>query len=313
MNAARPLLVCAAVALCGCGGLGAFGVRPVLLRGAGSHEGEVTALAVLELRSSHERFGGLSGIELSADGRSLWLVSDRGHWLVAQLDRDPRGALRGLHDWRVGPLLDLDGRPLTGSAMDAEGLTRSPDGGWLVSFEQHHRIWHYAPQLSSRPRPVPTPAELRGAPANSGLEAIVALADGRLVLISEGFRGPGDTLRGWIGRPGSYDPFFYVRSEGFVPTDLAVLPEGDLLVLERRFTLLTGVSARIRRVSAAALRPGARVTAREIFRVRPPLAVDNFEGLAVERREGATYIYIVSDDNFSALQRTLLYQLRLDR
>lgn len=312
MIPSRTLLVYAALALSACGGVGALRVRPVALRGAGTRAGEVTALAVLELRSSHERFGGLSGIELSADGRALWLISDRGHWLVAQLERDARGALRGLRDWRVGPLLDLRGAPVSGSAVDAESLVRAPDGGWLVSYEQHHRIWRYAPSLASRPRPVAVPPELRGAPANGGLEAIAALADGRLVLLCEGFRGPGDTLRGWIGRPGAYEPFAYVRSDGFVPTDLALLPGGDLLVLERRFTLLTGVSTRIRRVSAAALRGGARVEAREIFRVRPPLAVDNFEGLAVERRGGATYLYLVADDNFSALQRTLLYQLRLE-
>ena len=33
---------------------------------------------------------------------------------------------------------------------------------------------------------------------------------------------------------------------------------------------------------------------------------DNFEGIAAERRNGATRLYILSDDNFSPAQRTLM-------
>jgi hypothetical protein len=306
------LLLCALLPVVACGGA-ALRVRSVPLAGAGARSGEVVAVALLELRSAHGRFGGLSGIELAADGGALWAVSDRGHWLRAELQRDARGALTGLGAWQAGPLLDLGGRPVRDAWVDAESLVRAPDGALLVSFEQHHRLWRYAPTLAATPREVPVPAGLRAAPANGGLEAIAALADGRLVLLCEDHAGPDGALRAWIGRPGRYEAFSVVPTEGFVPTDLAPLPGGDLLVLERRFTVLTGVSIRIRRIPAAELRAGARLVPREIFRVRPPLAVDNFEGLAAEQRRGVTYLYLVSDDNFSALQRTLLYQLRLVR
>ena len=40
--------------------------------------------------------------------------------------------------------------------------------------------------------------------------------------------------------------------------------------------------------------------------------MDNFEGLALRRdRAGRTLLYLVSDDNFVPLQRTLLLQFRL--
>lgn len=56
-------------------------------------------------------------------------------------------------------------------------------------------------------------------------------------------------------------------------------------------------------------------TRRELATLRPPLTVDNFEGLAV-REEGAeanrrTFLYIVSDDNFSSGQRTLLMKFEV--
>ena len=43
----------------------------------------------------------------------------------------------------------------------------------------------------------------------------------------------------------------------------------------------------------------------------PPLSVDNFEGLAVREEGGRTFLYIVSDDNFSGSQRTLLMKFEV--
>jgi hypothetical protein len=46
--------------------------------------------------------------------------------------------------------------------------------------------------------------------------------------------------------------------------------------------------------------------------LRPPLVGENFEGIAVRRgARGRVLIYLVSDDNFNALQRTLLLQFSL--
>ena len=50
----------------------------------------------------------------------------------------------------------------------------------------------------------------------------------------------------------------------------------------------------------------------ELAQLVPPFTVDNFEGLAVfPDKRGGTIIYILSDDNFNPLQRTLLLQFRL--
>ena len=50
----------------------------------------------------------------------------------------------------------------------------------------------------------------------------------------------------------------------------------------------------------------------ELAQITPPISIDNFEGLAVFPEEkGGAIIYILSDDNFSPFQRTLLQQFRL--
>ena len=81
-----------------------------------------------------------------------------------------------------------------------------------------------------------------------------------------------------------------------------------LLVLERRYTLIGGVSAIIRKVKRDAIKAGATLEGDELAMLRAPLSVDNMEGIATRRGpNGETLIYLISDDNFSPLlQRTLL-------
>lgn len=273
--------------------------------------GALTLLAAYELRSSHPRFGGLSSLELTRDGRTLVLLSDRGHWLSARLGLAPGGALKSLDDWQIQPIRDAGGQPVRRPWHDAEAVARAPDGAWLIGFEWQHRIWRYPRGLlGSRPVPLRLPPALHEAPGNGGLEAVAALPDGRLLLICEHFLNEDGTHRGWIGKDGALQPLSYIGEEGFAPTDLAVVPgSGDVLALERAFSVLRGNRARIVRLRAAALHPGARLRGEELARLEPPMRVDNFEGLAVQRHPtGRLLVYLVSDDNFSVLQRTLLYQ-----
>ena len=78
-------------------------------------------------------------------------------------------------------------------------------------------------------------------------------------------------------------------------------------MLERRFTWLGGFGSRIVRVRGDHIRADAALEGSEIATIDPPLTSENFEGIAVRPLPGGgAYIYLVSDDNFHALQRTLL-------
>lgn len=284
--------------------------------------GRLTLLRTLELRSDHPSFGGLSGIVISGDDDGkrvrMMAVSDRGHWLEARLALDTNGVLEGIGGWRIRSLRDPQGRPVSankaGKLFDAEAVARDSDGSLLVAFEQVHRLWRYRPNLDAPAKPVDLPRVVAEAPGNGGLEGITVLADGRLLLISERHENPGGdgSLRGWLGREGRFDPVSYVPSDDFSPTDLATLPNGDVLVLERSYSVARGVRARVRRIPAATLRVGARLEPAEIARLVPPVPVDNFEGIAVRIDGNRTFVYLISDDNFNPLQRTLLLQLRLN-
>lgn len=276
--------------------------------------GPLTYLGGLRLRSSSRIFGGLSGLEVSEDGRRLLAISDRGFWFSANLVFGGDGRLSGLTNTDLSRMRGRDGKPLTRRFLqDAEALARDGED-YLVAFEGAHRIWRYSAARGAAAAGEPTHAVpgLRGLPSNGGLEALTVLGPGVLLALSEDGRTPEGDLRGWFIDGAKHDEVSFVTQGRFKPTDLAVLPSGDLLVLERSFSGLGGFGARLSVIDRETVLPGARLSGREIARFRAPLVVDNFEGLAVVEVGGRTLLYIVSDDNFSAFQRNLLLMFELD-
>lgn len=266
-------------------------------------------LGVLSIDGSAFGADGLSGLHVSPD-LTLTAISDRGRWGQARLLLRPDGSPLGLENARSGALRDTAGRPLTSALTgDAECLAALPDGSWLVGFERNHRIWHY-PSLDGAALPIRAPPELALAPTNGGLESLGVLPDGRWLAIAEQQRPEEDeTARiAWIGGPGNWRSTAYRPAPGFDPSDLCPLPDGGALVLERRFALTEGFSARITRLPPLPAVPGL-LEGGEIVRLDTPLPTDNWEGIAAFRHGGRGLVAVISDDNQFVLQRTLLMVL----
>jgi hypothetical protein len=266
------------------------------------------------LRASDRRLGGLSGFRVSADGTRLTAISDHGYWLTATLAYDGRGFLVAAGDAAIGALTAESGRPLTENRVgDAESLERVR-GGWLVGFERRHRLVFYrdTDPPFSRAAPFPTPAGLGAAPPNEGLETLASLPDGRLLAITEGLTIAEGDLRGWVFESGGWRTLSYARTGLFQPSDAIALPNGDVLVLERRFSYIGGFASRIVRLRYADIAPDARLNGEEIALIERPLVTENFEGIAARTgANGETLLYIVSDDNYQTLQKTLLFMFAL--
>ncbi|MCZ6874724.1 MAG: esterase-like activity of phytase family protein [bacterium] len=273
--------------------------------------GAMTFLNGFKLSSIDKRFGGLSGLAIQPDGSVLYVVSDHGHALSVRLKHDQQRRLVGFGDWTIMPLKTPGGGVVGGELQDAEALVRKADGSFLVAFEGLHRIWHY-PDLLSIPHPILTPPDLQQAPRNGGIEAMAMLPDGRLLVLTEGYKNAHGDYKGWIIHRDRFSPLSYARTRGFKPTDLAVLKH-DVFVLERHYFSFFGASVRIRHLAGNHIQAGAHLRGREVLHLQHPLTVDNFEGMAVEdSKRFGTLIYLISDDNFSPLQRTLLLQFRLE-
>lgn len=242
------------------------------------------------------RLHGLSDLAVSADGR-LASISDAGDLLTARLTLDAAGRPTGLADARLGPLPGMDGAPLQGKGRaDAEGLALMAGGDRLVSFEHDHRIWRY-PAAGGPPRPAPMPAE--AFTDNNGMEAIAALPGPGAYAV-----GAEDSGHTWSCRlSGGCRPSYSVEIPAGAGAGLvgaAALPGGRIAWLIRAWRPLAGnhIALTIRDPA------GAEIDRLELAR---PLTVDNFEGLAaVPQADGRIRLYLISDDNFSPQQRTLL-------
>ncbi|WP_449233057.1 esterase-like activity of phytase family protein [Azospirillum doebereinerae] len=267
--------------------------------------------------------GGLSGLWVAPDGGRFVAVGDTGLVATGGLEYDAAGRLSGATDLRARRLAVEEGLSKRKQRTDAEELARLPDGGWLVALERDHRILRY-PSGDSGPDgapvsvPVP-PGVTEDTPPNSGLESLTRLSDGRFLTIEEGEDGAVQERRAWVTRGaalperrGDWLPLTYRTAPRFRPTGVAPLPDGGALVLERRVSLLGGWSSRIVRVAATDLRTGAVADGRELARLEAPLLNDNFEGIATRSGPaGETLVYLVSDDNFSSLQRGYLVMFAL--
>jgi hypothetical protein len=266
-------------------------------------------LGALELDTGAIGFGGFSGLHLDDDLR-ITAISDLARWMTARLVlRDGRPA--GLSDLRTGRLRDGAGQPLArGYGGDAEGLARLPDGSWLVSFERWHRLRAFR-GFNDPGTYVEAPPGLDRAPFNGGVEAMAALSDGGLLLITESMRTGADPRlrRAWLGGPGAWKAVSYRAAADFDPADAAALPEGGAVVLERRFSLFGGFGGRVVRLTAAQLRdaePGAVLDGQEVLRLSSPLPTENFEAIGAARHGGRTLLAVLADDNENMLQRSLL-------
>lgn len=274
--------------------------------------GRLRFLGGIEIGSEDPASGGLSDIAVSPDGAFLAL-NDDGHWFRGQLILDANGAPTGIRDVAVALMRDENGHPFeTKEEGDSEGMAVMPDGRVAVSFEQSQviRIYdlaHNGPFGAAQPGP--PLAETQRLPANAGLEALASFADGRLLVGGE------EGAPVWIATPGATTPVApLARIDapfGYGVTDFDRLPNGDFVALERFYAPVIGTRIRILLIPQAALTQGAVIQPVELALLQRPLAIDNFEGISAVAHDGHVVLYIVSDDNFSTRQRTLIYAFEL--
>jgi hypothetical protein len=273
----------------------------------------------LVLTSPFPGFGGLSGIRLDAKGERFISFSDKGTWFTGSIVYQGR-AMSGLADVEAAPMLGPDGKPITTRGwFDSESIAL--DGSLVyIGLERVNQVLRFDFSKGftrARGEVVPLPPAASRLPFNKGLEALVFVPKGMplagtLIAISErGLDAKGNLIGFLVGGP-LPGQFSVRRTDKFDISDAVLLASGELLVLERKFSWLSGIGIRIRRIALTSVAPGAVVDGPSIFEANLGEEVDNMEGIdAHVTPEGDTVLTMVSDDNFSLLQRTLLLQFTL--
>lgn len=283
--------------------------------------GRLRFLGALVLESPDQRFGGLSDLKWEERCKRLLAVTDTGAWVILE-PREDGERLTGIGAAWLAPILDSSGAPpATKSEADAEGLARTPDGDTWVFYEQTHRAERHRGVSACEPQSLTAAAVERrtfeptgGWPPNGGMEAVAALG-ASLVAISESVPARDGGRLGFqqqAEKPAHL--FTWVPPAGHEPTAMEVIEGKDgevqMLVLHRRFSPFTGVSAVLS--EAWTTDPlASRIEGEEVARLASPLTVDNMEGIAARAEAGRQYVYLVSDNNFNRLQRTILMKFEL--
>ena len=288
--------------------------------------GPLTFKSGAALLGDQRAFGGLSGLQIVNQGRRLIAISDSGYWLTAKIERDDNQNFKALKNVKMIKI--YSGAGPRGAVdkyfRDAEGLARL-NNQLYVSFEGAHTISEYGytkTGLLLDPRVLKLPDDLTKTQINKGMEALAhaprgTTLEGHLVTILERGGRRHQPTYGWIIDPqGTSDKtgrFTLQRDSLFDITGAEFLKNGDLIVLERRFTLATGAGMRLRLIKAEELKKDAIITGKVVFEAGLSHRIDNMESVSIyENEAGETVLALISDDNHSVLQRTILLEFVLD-
>src|SRR5437899_3292993 len=152
----------------------------------------------------------------------------------------------GIDDVEASPILGADGKPITSRGwFDTESIAL--DGSLVyVGLERVNQVlrFDFAKGFTRAPgEVVPLPAAARKLPYNKGLEALVVVPKGfalagTLIAISERGLDAGGNIIGFLVGGRTPGQFGVRRTENFDISDAVLLASGDLLLLERKFSLL---------------------------------------------------------------------------
>ncbi|MBD2843139.1 esterase-like activity of phytase family protein [Erythrobacter rubeus] len=252
-------------------------------------------------------FGGFSAL-IAADSGRLQAFSDRGGQF-SFAEPDQPSARFAVKDQPIASARVNDRRDIEAAAIDPE------TGDYWLAMEQKHSVHRF--DSMDEPKGVRVlDNRLLGWSNNGGAEAMTRLSDGRFILLPEGGQAgllfSGDPVAG-----AEFETIPYrlpVRS--YAATDMAQMPDGRILLLLRSVSFSRGLpsfNGKIAIADVPDLSTGEVWSPRIIMDFAELIPRENYEGLAVRpRADGTLAVWLISDDNFSVLQRTLLAKMVFD-
>jgi hypothetical protein len=263
------------------------------------------------LTSDTRSFGGFSGIDVN--GNQVTALGDGGTIVRFRLGRFGNASRAS-----IVRLPEGCGKVVRKSDNDTEALTH--DGtrkNWWVAYEWQNAVCRISGDFKQTVA-LSKPSAIASWPRKTGSESMTRLADGRFLLIAEEGQTGDDLRPAVIFDRDPTDPaavatkLDYRAPAGFKTTDVAQLPDGRILILNRRFAVTSLFSAEIALLPPIPAEPKGVLKGQTIARFQSPTVADNFEGLSVTQENGKPIIWLVSDNNFMRWQRTLLLKFSLD-
>jgi hypothetical protein len=261
------------------------------------------------LTSADRRFGGYSAILPTGD--DLLLVSDNGH--VLRLSGISRG-MPSRGEFIALPESCIKGRK--GGIGDAESIALTPDGtGLQIGIERSNAVCLFEPDDPDSGRLI-KPEAMAGWKRNRGAESMATLPGEGTAIIGEGkLSRSGERPLLWFEGDLSRDEppphkLRYLPPRGFKPADAEFLPDGRLLMLDRRSGVLSKRRSKLSVVEEFDPEAEGPVSGTRLGIIgKGPLAA-NYEGMAVSARdEDGLVIWLIADGGSSSAGGTMLLRL----
>lgn len=264
-------------------------------------------ISEIELRSSEDKFGGLSAIHVFDGGETFLAVSDGGRFQSGTIKRTD-GKLSGGQLNPIERMIGVNGTPYKGADSDAEGIAVDAAGNIFVSFENNHRLRMFT-NTSAPARSITGAPAFKSLQSNSGLEALAVSPQGHLYTLPERSGKETRPFPLWRAAQGKWETFAQIPRRGrHLPVGADVGPDGRFYLLERDFRGLFGFGSRVR---SFALNANGLSDERTLWTSNLGQH-DNLEGISVWRdKSGALRVTMISDDNFQFFQTSEIVEYKL--
>ena len=255
----------------------------------------------LNIDRNEKNYGGFSGLIVQDEGSEALILTDKSFFFVLKLQRNDDDILTGYSVTRKGRMLSSKGEYLNGRNTDSESIVISKNNNYYISFESNHRIMMHT-NVEGKGVFIPKHPMFRKLSVNKGIEALAIDNEDRLIAIPEKPPLGVSDIPIFRLQNNKWEIIKYLKiKDDFMVTDAEFLPQGLLLILERKFSWTQGFKTRFRLISL------------NKFDNKKPITVftstanqfDNLEGMALWKdKKGAIRILTVSDDNFHPLQQS---------
>jgi hypothetical protein len=274
-------------------------------------------IKVYEMSSDFEKFGGISGLKILSEKKNptypsnfydFYFLSDEGFYFNAKPQFDNDNNLKSFSIKNIIPLKSTDNISVMGNKIDgdAEAIDIVADEVF-VAFERNHRVLKYS--ASKIPEHYINPENFKNLSFNEGIEAMGFIKD-QLILITEDSKASPLTTFAYLYDKNKLKTFYYPLHKDFKPTDLTVINDEEILVLERSYTPNFGNRARLLSFKFSDVKEGEIIKLKQLLKLKPPFPLDNYEAIGnIRLAENMYKLFIVSDDNYNSRQKNLLIEL----
>jgi hypothetical protein len=275
----------------------------------------LSGVKVYEMSSDFKKFGGISGLKIISPKDAsypsaqfdFYFLSDDGFYLKANPEFDKQNNLKSFKIKNFVPLKSEENKILMGDKTegDAEAIDIK-NGDILIAFERNHRVLRYANE--KKPDHFINPENFKNLISNEGIEAMGFIKN-QLLLITENSKASPQTVKAYLYRNNILTIFYYPLYKNYNPTDLTILNDNEILVLERSYTPNFGNRARILTFQYSDIKENEIVRPKQLVKLKPPFPLDNYEAIGnIQITEQLYKLFIVSDNNFNPKQKNLLIE-----